>query len=177
MNKIFKDAFEGSWSDQVITDIASFFYLDTHEQGYILIRLSFDHPFLAICVLLVIFVSFVGIISSANSNIETYNSAASRQARLREKIENHNKIKTIIDSRTRSENEKKNILGGLFFGLMIFFVVSIILGRAFSSFLTAQQGWLLYLILSIASYLGVRKYKSRKYDKLLKLPDQENHKE
>jgi len=176
MNKIFKDAYEGSWSDQVVTDITVFFHLDAHEKMYILLRLAFDHPFLAVCLLIIIFAFLIGFLASTSSNIEAYNSATSRQTRLREKIENHNKTKTIIDSRTKYENEIKNIFGGLFFGFIFFLVVSVVLGRVFSYIFTAQQGWVLYLMVSIVSYIGVRKYKIRRYNKFLALPDQEHPK-
>lgn len=170
MSSIFKDAYEGSWSQQFIAGISNFFDLDMHEQTYILLRFAFDHPFLAAPLIFILLIAFMIIVFSIQNYFEKYNSGASRETRLLEKIKKHNEIKTMIDSRTTSENEIKNLFGGLFFGIIFFLIVSTISGRAFGYFLAMQQGWLTYLTGSIISYIGVRQYKLNKYDKHLVVP-------
>ncbi len=173
MSSIFKDAYEGSWTQQFIAGISNFFDLDMHEKTYTLLRLAFDHPFLAIPLIFIILISSMLIIYSIQDGFEKYNSAASKDARLLEKIKHHNKIKTSIDSRTTLQNEIKNLYGGLFFGLIFFIIISIILGRALNYFLSWEQGWLLYLTNSTLSHIFLRQYKIKKYSRFLELPDQE----
>ncbi|MGH8601963.1 MAG: hypothetical protein ACREXR_04050 [Gammaproteobacteria bacterium] len=173
MSSIFKDAYEGSWTQKFIATVSDFFDLNMHEKAYVLLKLAFDHPFLAIPLIFITLISSMLIFFSIQNDFEKYNSAASKEARLAEKIKTHNEIKKTIDSRTKFQNEKQNLYGGLFFGSIFFLIISIVLGRAFSYYLTLQQGWLIYLIGSIFSYIGVRQYKIKKYNEFLTLPSQE----